>query len=80
MLIVLLALSAIHASFAQKITVVTEEYPPYNFLDSDKKIFKMSTEVVEEVLKRAKLDYQLAIYPWASAYKIAQDTHNVIIY
>lgn len=65
---------------AQGITVVTEEYPPYNFLDSKKKISGMATEVVEEVLRRARLDYKLAIYPWARAYQLAQDAPNVLIY
>lgn len=75
-----IALSIVHTSFAQKITVVTEEYPPYNFLDSKKKVSGMSTDVVEEVLKRAKLDYHLDIYPWARAYKMAQDAPNILIY
>jgi polar amino acid transport system substrate-binding protein len=76
----LLALSVVHSGFAQEITVVTEEYPPYNFLDSNKKVSGMATEVVEEVLKRAKLDYHLDIYPWARAYKMAQDAPNILIY
>ncbi len=79
-LITLIALAAINSSFAQKITVVTEEYPPYNFLNSDKKVSGVSTEIVEAVLKRTKLDYSLNIYPWARAYKMAQDTPNVLIY
>ena len=78
--IALIALFASSPSFAQKITVATEEYPPYNFLDSSKKISGMSTEVVEEVLKRAKLEYHLDIYPWARAYKMAQEAPNVLIY
>jgi polar amino acid transport system substrate-binding protein len=79
-LISLCALPAIHFCFAQTIAVVTEEYPPYNFLGNDKKISGMSTEVVEEVLKRAKFDYHLNIYPWARAYKMAQEAPNVLIY
>lgn len=75
-----LALSVVRSAVAQEITVVTEEYPPYNFLDSNKKIAGMATEVVEEVLKRAKLTYHLEIYPWARAYKMAQDAPNVLIY
>jgi len=76
-----LAVLAVAASVrAQGITVVTEEYPPYNFLDGKKKISGMATEVVEEVLKRARLDYKLAIYPWARAYQLAQDAPNVLIY
>lgn len=62
------------SAMAQTITVVTEEYPPYNFRDADKKITGMATEVVEAVLKRAKLDYKVDIYPWARAYQMAQ-TH-----
>ncbi|MCX7218505.1 MAG: transporter substrate-binding domain-containing protein, partial [Burkholderiales bacterium] len=68
------------SAFAQKLTVVTEEYPPYNFLSSDNKISGMATEVVEEVLLRAKVDYQLGIYPWARAYKMAQEAPYVLIY
>ena len=57
----LVALFVACSAFAQKLTVVTEEYPPYNFLNSDNKISGMATEVVEEVLIRAKVDYQLGI-------------------
>lgn len=76
----LMAFTLVGTVFAQKITVVTEEYPPYNFLDGNKKITGMATDVVEEVLKRAKIDYQLGIYPWARAYQMAQDAPNVLIY
>lgn len=78
--VALIALFSALGAFAQKITVVTEEYPPFNYLDSAKKITGMSTDVVEEVLKRAKIDYQLGMYPWARAYQMAQDEPNVAIY
>ncbi|MES2951004.1 MAG: transporter substrate-binding domain-containing protein [Pseudomonadota bacterium] len=68
------------AAVAQTVTVVTEEYPPYNFQDNDKKISGMATEVVQEVLKRSKIHYQLGIYPWARAYQMAQDAPNILIY
>ena len=80
-LIAMLALSMAASAWGQSITVVTEEYPPYNFQDPAKnKISGMATEVVEEVLKRTKLAYKLDIYPWARAYQIAQDGPNVLIY
>jgi polar amino acid transport system substrate-binding protein len=76
-LVVLSALSA----WGQTLTVVTEEYPPYNFQDSQsKKISGMATEVVEEILKRTHISYKLGIYPWARAYQMAQDAPNVLIY
>jgi polar amino acid transport system substrate-binding protein len=80
MLVVALMVLGAVGAYAQKITVVTEEYPPYNFQDANKKITGISTDVVEEVLKRAKLDYQLGMYPWARAYQMAQDGPNVLIY
>ena len=77
----LLVLVLTNSSWGQTVTVVTEEYPPYNFHDASKdKISGMGTEVVEEILKRTKLDYQLGIYPWARAYQMAQDAPNVLIY
>lgn len=66
---------------SQTLTVVTEEYPPYNFQDvQTKKISGMATEVVQEILKRTKTPYKLGIYPWARAYQMAQDAPNVLIY
>lgn len=65
--------------FAENITVVTEEYPPYNYSDN-KKITGISTDVVEEVLRRAKLEYSVRIYPWSRAYKTARMEPNVLIY
>lgn len=80
-LIGVLTLSVAASAWGQSITVVTEEYPPYNFQDASKnKISGMGTEVVEEILKRTKLDYKLGIYPWARAYQMAQDAPNVLIY
>lgn len=64
---------------AQTITVVTEEYPPYNFTENGT-IKGCSTEIVEEVLKRARLQYTLTSYPWARTYNMAQESPNVLIY
>jgi len=77
----MLAPMLLSSVYAQVVTVVTEEYPPYNFQDpSSKKITGMATEVVQEVLKRAKIENKLDIYPWARAYTMAQEAPNVLIY
>lgn len=65
---------------AQRIQVVTEEYPPYNHLDAHKQVVGLSTEVVKEALRRARIDYQITLYPWARAYRMAQEQPNVLIY
>lgn len=64
---------------AASVTVVTEEYPPYNFTENGT-IKGCSTEIVREVLKRARLEYTLASYPWARTYNLALSTPNVLIY
>lgn len=67
-------------AWAQPITVVTEEYPPYNYLDANKQIAGLSTEVVKEVLRRAQLPYHIGLYPWARAYHMALEQPDVLIY
>ncbi len=68
-----------NSSLAQKLTIYTEEFPPYNFSE-DGKIVGVSTEVVENVMKQARLDYEMAIYPWARTYKYAKDRPNSLIF
>lgn len=68
-------------AFAQKVAVVTEEMAPYNFVDEkDQSVTGLSTELVHEILKRAQVDYQIKIFPWARAYRTAQEAPNVAIY
>jgi polar amino acid transport system substrate-binding protein len=70
----------IHATgHAQSIKGVTEE-TSYSYLQNGK-VAGPASEVVEATLKRAGLnDYQLALYPWARAYDMAQQEANVLIY
>lgn len=68
-------------AFAEKVAVVTEEMAPYNFIDEkDQVITGLSTELVQEIFKRANVEHQIKVYPWARAYRMAQETQNVAIY
>jgi len=64
---------------AQKITIVTEEYPPYNYLHENK-ITGMSSEVVLSVVKEVNIEYVHDIYPWARAYQMAKRDSDTLIY
>lgn len=66
-------------AFGQTIQVVTEELAPYNYTENDN-VVGFCTEVVQEVLKRANLEYSIHSYPWAKSYEIAQSQPNVLIY
>jgi polar amino acid transport system substrate-binding protein len=74
-----IAFAWISTSFASDITVVTEEYPPYNFTNNDQ-ITGCSTDIVKEMLKRTGLSFDINSYPWSRTYKIAQETPNTLIY
>jgi len=78
-LVLCIVLSWLPSVFAADIKVVTEEYPPYNFT-ADNKITGCSTEIVQEMLKRAGITYSLNAYPWVRTYKLAQEEPNVLIY
>ena len=66
-------------AFAQKLTIYTEEFPPYNFTEGNK-IVGVSTEVVEAVMNKAGLDYEMVSYPWARTYKLAAERPNSLIF
>ncbi len=44
------------------------------------KVVGYSTAIVEELLKRAKLPYEVNSYPWSRSYKMAQTLPNVLIF
>ncbi|MEH6631730.1 MAG: transporter substrate-binding domain-containing protein [Halopseudomonas aestusnigri] len=66
-------------AFGQTIEVVTEEWPPYNYT-VDGEIAGSSTKIIKKALKAANIKYTIRSYPWARAYKVAQEKPNVLIY
>ena len=64
---------------AQEITVVTEEFPPFNYLENEE-ITGISTEVVRATLTKAGIQAEVRMYPWARAYWMASEQPNVLIY
>ncbi|MBC7681230.1 MAG: transporter substrate-binding domain-containing protein [Ferruginibacter sp.] len=70
---------ALPVQAVETISVLTEEYPPFNFTDKGK-ITGLATEVVEAVLKEIHIEGQFQSVPWARAYQTAQASENVLIY
>lgn len=64
---------------AQKITVVTEDWPPYNYKENGE-ITGVSTEVVKATLEKTDLKWEIRMYPWVRAYKMASEDENTMIY
>lgn len=74
-----LLLAATYCAAAEPLTVVTEEFAPYNYTENGK-LTGYSVKIVEELLHRADYTYTINSYPWARAYKMAQQLPNVLIF
>ena len=64
---------------AIRLTVVTEDLYPYNYIENGE-LKGQATEIVVKVLKHAGIDYSIQVYPWARAYNLALNNKNVLIY
>lgn len=77
--IIIVTLAAAGHSIAEEITVVTEQWPPYNY-EENGEIKGISTEIVRATLEKAGIKGKIYIYAWARAYKMVSEQKNVLIY
>jgi len=64
---------------AEKLTLYTEEFPPFNFT-KDGKVIGASTEVVRAIMRISSQDYVINSYPWARSFHSSQSNKNALIY
>ncbi len=67
------------SALALDITIVTEDWAPYNYSENNE-IKGVVTDIVTAVMQRTGLDWEVRVYPWARAYKMAMEGENVMIY
>lgn len=79
LLCLMILLVCINAVASEKLTILTENLPPLNYLDNGK-LVGPSVEIVQEIQRRIGSEEQIQVYPWARAYKIALDEENVILF
>lgn len=60
--------------------VVTEQWPPYNYLDAQGNVIGVHTEIVRQLLSQADIPYTVQLFPWARSYDLAKTKPNVLIY
>ena len=63
-----------------QLKVVTEHWPPYNYVDEDGHFQGIATNKLKRVLARADVDYDLNLLSWNKAYKLTQKTPNVVLF
>ena len=64
---------------AEKLTILTENLPPLNYVENGK-LVGSSVEIVEEIQRRVGSVEPIQVYPWARAYKMALEEENVILF
>lgn len=66
---------------AQTLIIATEDAAPYNMLkQGTSEITGLATELLKKALDEAKVEYSINIYPWARAYRAAQNDANTCVY
>ncbi len=79
-IVLLCLLSFMPLTFAQQLRIVSEEVPPLQMLDANRQPAGAMVEVVNAMLKKAKLNTTIDIYPWARSYQLALNEKNTIIF
>lgn len=69
-----------HISHANtKLSVLTEDWYPYNYQYGDQ-VIGSSTTYVKQLLEHAQLDYEIEVREWSEAYAILSSEPNTLLY
>lgn len=63
----------------ETLSVLTEEWPPYNYSQNGE-LTGLSTDLVCQILKRTGYDFKIEVKPWQRAYNEALQEQNTILY
>lgn len=63
-----------------KVFIVTEDYPPYSYLDNNGEVVGLATQAVSALMAEAGLNHTIKLVPWARAYEAALKKPNTLIY
>ena len=78
-IILMLCAAKAFAQHSLPITVVTEIAPPLQFFNGDQ-LDGSTTKKVKSLLRKAGLEAEFKVFPWARAFKLAQQQQNTLIY
>jgi polar amino acid transport system substrate-binding protein len=64
----------------EKIKVITEDYPPYNYADAQGNIIGQSTDIVKAIMGKVGDDSPIEILPWEQGYAMTLEQPNTALY
>lgn len=56
------------ALFASQLKIMTEDIPPFNYIE-DGKLKGIGADLVQEIMKRLHIEAEIEVLPWARAYQ-----------
>ena len=62
-----------------ELRVMTEEFPPFNYMDGAR-LTGLSTRIVKALLTESRLNHKIELVPWKRAYMTALKRPNTLIY
>jgi polar amino acid transport system substrate-binding protein len=62
-----------------ELLILTENLPALNYMENGE-LVGPSVEIVKEIQSRVGSTEPIHVYPWARAYKIAQERENVVLF
>jgi len=65
---------------SKELRIITEVYPPYNFVDKDKNVTGQSTEIVQAILEKTDTQAEIEVMPLSEGLALSQKGPNVVIY
>ncbi len=69
----------IYAQSINDLTIMTENYPPYNY-EEDGTASGFSTEIVREIMLRNNISTKINVLSWPRAYEFVQAKENQVLY
>ena len=64
---------------SKDLTIVTEIFPPFSYVENGKMV-GVATNRVKRILEKTSIEYQINAYPWARSFHLAQTEPNTLIY
>lgn len=65
---------------AMPLTINTEEYPPFNYVDDQGQIIGSATRLLRDALRQADMEARFRLLPWARAYTEARLREHHCVY
>jgi polar amino acid transport system substrate-binding protein len=63
-----------------ELRIITEVYPPYNFVDKNNNVTGQSTEIVQAILEKTGTQANIEVMPLSEGLAIAEKGPDVVIY